>query len=72
MLTRIPTLLLVNFCLMKEPSHVKGHITEIERIGLERAAEFNRSGSAYAVEHATRPSTIAVALGASPISLLSW
>lgn len=40
--------------------------------GLKRAEGFSRTGSAYALEHATRPSTISFALASSPIALLSW
>ncbi|MCJ1456584.1 hypothetical protein MMC28_006946 [Mycoblastus sanguinarius] len=57
---------------MPEPAHVRGTITDSEHIGLKRAAEFTRTGSAYALEHATRPSTIGFALASSPIALLSW
>ena len=57
---------------MPEPSTVKGTITEAERIGLQRASEFSRTGSAYALEQATRPSTLSFALASSPIALLAW
>jgi len=49
-----------------------GTIDELETRGLERAAAFSKTGSAYALEHAIRPSTIAFALASSPITLLSW
>ena len=43
-----------------------------EQVGLDRANEFMKTGSAYALEHATRPSTIGFALGSNPVSLLTW
>ena len=62
----------INFCIMPEPEQVTGSISEAEQIGLERAAEFAKMGSAYALEHATRPSTIGFVLGSNSISLLAW
>ncbi|KAL9621026.1 MAG: hypothetical protein Q9160_004544 [Pyrenula sp. 1 TL-2023] len=68
----------VNFCIMPEPSRItlsrNGNypISTPELIGLARAHEFDRTGSAYALEHATRPNTIGFALASSPIALLSW
>jgi microsomal epoxide hydrolase len=47
-------------------------ISQAEEEGLHRAEWFKRIGSAYALEHATRPSTIGFALGSNPISLLAW
>ena len=47
-------------------------VTEAEKKGLKRAAEFPASGNAYAREHATRPATIGLALSASPVALLAW
>ena len=47
-------------------------ITEAEEAGLYRASEFTRINSAYAIEHATKPSTISFALCSSPVALLSW
>jgi len=40
--------------------------------GIERLIEFKTFGSAYAVAHATRPATIGIVLGSSPIALLAW
>ena len=57
---------------MPEPSPIKGTIAETERIGLRRASEFTRTGSAYALEQATRPSTLGFALASSSIALLAW
>jgi microsomal epoxide hydrolase len=47
-------------------------IDELEAHGLERAAAFSQTGSAYALEHATRLNTIDFVLASSPIALLSW
>lgn len=47
-------------------------ITELEMRGLERSDEFKRLGSAYALQHATKPSTIGFVLAANPLSLLAW
>ena len=44
----------------------------LEKQGLERGQKFRESGMAYALEHGTRPSTIGLALSASPLSLLAW
>ena len=63
---------IVNYCIMPEPSQPQGPITAAEHIGVKRAAEFARTGNAYALEHATRPSTIGFALASSPVALLSW
>ena len=39
---------------------------------MKRFHEFNNTGSGYAIEHATRPSTIGFALAASPLALAAW
>lgn len=62
----------INFCIMPEPASVHGTISEREKVGLRRANDFHRIGSAYALEHATKPSTIAFAVGSNPVSLLAW
>jgi microsomal epoxide hydrolase len=67
------TIELVNFCIMPRPEGVDdSDITDLEKEGLDRAAEFKRLGSAYALMHATKPSTIGLVLAASPLSLLAW
>jgi microsomal epoxide hydrolase len=43
-----------------------------EKAGLQRADEFRTTGAAYAMEHATRPSTISHVLSSSPLALLAW
>ncbi|RBR26365.1 uncharacterized protein FIESC28_00865 [Fusarium coffeatum] len=62
----------INFCIMQEPSNASGEITPAEKKGLARAEEFQSRGSAYALFHATKPSTIGFVLSSSPIALLSW
>jgi microsomal epoxide hydrolase len=57
---------------MPEPENASSEITELEKKGLQRASEFHRIGSAYALEHATKPSTIGIVLASSPIALLAW
>ena len=47
-------------------------VTPAEKKGLERAAEFPKTGNAYALEHGTRPATIGLVLSSSPIALLAW
>ncbi|KAK5425922.1 hypothetical protein LTR07_009421 [Exophiala xenobiotica] len=66
----------INFCIMPEPAEdqidKRIPVSQAEEEGLHRTEWFKRTGSAYALEHATRPSTIGFALGSSPISLLAW
>lgn len=64
----------LNFGIMlKEPRGIdERSITDGEKIGLQRAEKFKSTGSAYALLHATRPSTISFALASSPLALLAW
>ncbi|KAL4886160.1 Alpha/Beta hydrolase protein [Aspergillus karnatakaensis] len=39
---------------------------------LKRSEVWQQTGFAYALEHATRPATIGLAISSSPIALLSW
>jgi hypothetical protein len=39
---------------------------------LERAMEFQRTATGYAVEQGTRPSTLGLVLSSSPVALLAW
>lgn len=58
---------------MPEPENIDTKsYTLFEKRGLQRAQEFARIGSAYALEHATFPATISFAVSASPLSLLPW
>lgn len=47
-------------------------LSDAEKGGLARAHDFSTMGSAYAVEHGTRPGTIGLVLSSSPIALLAW
>jgi len=47
-------------------------LTEKEQEGLKRGEDFVTKGSGYSLEHATRPSTIGLVLGSSPVALLAW
>lgn len=63
----------LNFCIMPDPGTVApADINEAEKEGLARAGDFNHTGNAYSLEHATRPSTIGLVLAASPLALLTW
>ncbi|KAI9652695.1 MAG: hypothetical protein M1821_007836 [Bathelium mastoideum] len=63
----------LNFGIMPDPENISPfEYSELEREGLVRAKEFERTGSAYALEHATRPSTIGLALSTNPLALLAW
>ena len=62
----------LNFCIMPDPGGLESAVSKIEQTGLDRANDFSRLGSAYALEHATRPSTIGFVLASNPVSLLAW
>lgn len=47
-------------------------LDEVERKGLKRGEQFNKSGMAYALEHGTRPGTIGLVLQSSPLAGLAW
>jgi microsomal epoxide hydrolase len=40
--------------------------------GIARGKRFSDTGSGYALEHATRPSTVGIAIGCNPLSILTW
>ncbi|TGZ80368.1 alpha/beta-hydrolase [Ascodesmis nigricans] len=79
MLTHYPGCkgILLNFFVpgnLSEPTPL-GDLTNLtpeEIAGLQRSAKFSATGSGYAIQQGTRPSTIAHSLHASPLSLLSW
>ncbi|PVI07808.1 alpha/beta-hydrolase [Periconia macrospinosa] len=64
----------VNFCIMPRPAGFvdDGDLNDWEKQGPERADEFKKLGSAYALLHATKTSTIGLVLAANPLSLLAW
>ncbi|KAL5389545.1 hypothetical protein DPSP01_002441 [Paraphaeosphaeria sporulosa] len=47
-------------------------LSNIEIEAYDRAQAFQKIGTAYAQEHATRPSTIGHVLSSSPLALLAW
>lgn len=47
-------------------------ITQREMEALKKGFEWQKTGTAYAMEHGTRPSTIGLTLSASPIAMLAW
>jgi len=55
-----------------EPKPLEDDITESERKGLHRAHDFLKTGSSYAVQHATKPATIGLVLSSNPVALLAW
>ena len=74
--TDLPFAWLVNFCIVLDPPTSfpadAPVVSELEKKGLERAKWFERIGSAYALEHATRPSTIGLVLASAPLALVAW
>lgn len=58
---------------MPQPVGVEDcELNDLDKAGLVRSAEFSRIGSAYALEHATKPSTIGIVLSSNPLALLAW
>lgn len=47
-------------------------LTPLEKKALESANAWRQTGSAYAQEHGTRPSTIGSVLSSNPLALLAW
>jgi microsomal epoxide hydrolase len=47
-------------------------LSALEKKALDRATTWQQSGQAYAIEHATRPSTIGHVLSSNPLALLAW
>ena len=57
---------------MPEPAHPIGELTDLDEKGLQRARDFKKLQSSYALQHATKPSTIGTVLSSSPLALLAW
>lgn len=53
-----------------EPDESK--LTDLEKTAVESANAWRQTGSAYAQEHGTRPSTIGSVLSSNPLALLAW
>ncbi|KAL9620026.1 MAG: hypothetical protein Q9160_005404 [Pyrenula sp. 1 TL-2023] len=64
----------LNFCPISRPTSAVNDsaLSEIEQEGLERWESWKATGTAYALEHATKPGTIGFVLSSSPLALLSW
>jgi microsomal epoxide hydrolase len=65
----------LNFCVIPYPENTAGvslPLEETEKEGLDRGDTFGKTGTAYALEHATRPATIGFVLSSSPLALLAW
>ena len=59
---------------MPEPKFPKApDLDNFDKAGIDRGKGFTQTGGIYAVEHATRPSTVGTALGGcNPLSTLAW
>ncbi|KAF4463305.1 epoxide hydrolase [Fusarium albosuccineum] len=62
----------VNLLMASQSNHSMVGLTATDLDHLERAKRFQATGTAYAMEHGTRPATIGLALSASPLGLLAW
>lgn len=47
-------------------------LTKVEKDGVVRGNTWKANGNAYALEQATRPSTIGFVLSSNPLALLAW
>ncbi len=47
-------------------------VTEEDEVRAKQAARWATTGSAYALEHGTRPATISLALMTNPLAMLAW
>lgn len=64
----------MNFCVISTPAEKfdQSKLSDIEKQGLKRGEAWRATGTAYAMEHATKPSTIGFVLNSNPIALLAW
>ena len=65
----------LNLCVMPYPEIVAEGtlpLDEVEKTGLDRGDTFGKTGTAYGLEHSTRPATIGFVLSSSPLALLAW
>jgi len=63
----------LNFDATGKPDGVDdSEVTPEELQGLQRGMKWQQLGTAYALEHGTRPSTIGLVLSASPVAMLAW
>ncbi|KAF1954498.1 epoxide hydrolase-like protein [Byssothecium circinans] len=61
----------LNMLLSREPPD-RSTLSALEISALDRSLEWIKTGTAYAQEHATRPSTIGHVLSSNPLALLAW
>ncbi|ERF69832.1 hypothetical protein EPUS_08033 [Endocarpon pusillum Z07020] len=54
------------------PNTSEDDLTDSEKQGIARGMEIFNLGLAYALEHATRPSTIGLVLASNPMALMAW
>lgn len=63
----------LNFSMMEKPAHIlDSELSAVEKEGVEQAARFGLTQSAYALEQGTRPATIGHVLSSSPVAVLAW
>ena len=63
----------LNFCNINPPADIPVFtLSDEDRAFVQRGEQFKATGSAYAMEHGTRPSTIGLALSTNPLALLAW
>ncbi|KII87362.1 hypothetical protein PLICRDRAFT_252822 [Plicaturopsis crispa FD-325 SS-3] len=64
----------INLCIMfQKPDGVDlSSMSDAEKRGIAQSTAFIATGLPYALEQATRPSTVGVALASSPVALLAW
>ncbi|EEA28094.1 hypothetical protein EYB25_000964 [Talaromyces marneffei] len=62
----------LNFLGRVNPPKGEQNYSAVEQAGLKRAEWFNTYGTAYYMDHATRPSTISHILSTNPVALLIW
>ncbi|GAA5923867.1 hypothetical protein JCM1841_001418 [Sporobolomyces salmonicolor] len=55
-----------------EGNPARNQVKPHEERNIKRGEEFQATGRAYAIAHATRPGTIGLAIGSSPVALLAW
>lgn len=58
------------FSIPIEPDY--SQLSDLEKVSIESARAWKERGNAYAMEHATRPSTIGSVLSSNPLALLAW
>lgn len=64
----------MNLCSISKPTSGidDSKISAVEKRGIERWEQWKATGTAYAMEHATKPSTIGFVLRSNPLALLAW